>query len=363
MLTPRAERAIARRVLLVGGTVLAITLALWQRSELYRVEAVDFAHRQQEEPGWTGRRQKSLPDYIAERTRERLRQQAGPAWLALYEDLSAAGEYRFFLPGWTPLDELDDSFDGRFTYIALQDNEQVRYLSVTAWHPGDFPAAPAGLRYPWRRWAAAAFLAGLLGYFLVPWPRRLPHVASYARLTAAWLPDLVLGLLLVGMFYALPWFIVPDHAGSSHPVVVEGGWLVLTAVLWGFCLFGLAVYAVAAWYEALRVEVAGDHFVLESLWATERVDFADIERADLAVREPPKALVRAGLLIGLLNWRALGPTLLMAGRADPVIDLVLRNGQHRRLGLTGLLHLPYLTAALQRAQVPVDPHLAALSAP
>jgi len=83
MLTPRAERAIARRVLLVGGTVLAITLALWQRSELYRVEAVDFAHRQQEEPGWTGRRQKSLPDYIAERTRERLRQQAGRAWLAL----------------------------------------------------------------------------------------------------------------------------------------------------------------------------------------------------------------------------------------------------------------------------------------
>jgi len=357
MLTPRAMRAIVRRVLLVTGTIVALTFALWQRSELYRVETVDFASRQQAEPGWSGRQQKSLQDYIAERTEGRLLHKTGPAWLALYQEFSSAGQYRFFLPSWTPLHELAGGFDGSFTDVALEDDGQVRYVGVTAWHPGDFPAPPARLCYPWRWLASAVFLAGLVGYILIPWPRRRPHVVAYARLTSALLPDLVIGMLLVGMFYAIPWFVVPNHAHSSHPLVVEGGWIVLTVVMWGFCLFGLAIYVTAAWYEVLRVEVAGDHLVMESMRAMERIDFADIERADLAVREPPRALVKAGLLVSLLNWRALGPTLLVASRQDRVIELVLRDGRRRRLGLTGLCHLDRLTSALQLAGVAVDPGL------
>jgi len=357
VLTPRAKRAIARRVLLVGGIILAITFAFWQRSELYRIEAVDFASRQQEEPGWTGHRQKTLNDYVGYKTEGRLLHKTGQAWLALYEELASVGQDRFFRPSWTPLNELAGAFDGSFTYIALEGDGQVRYLGVTAWHPGDFPAAPLRLRYPWRPLASLTFLAGLLGYVLIPWPRRLPHVVAYARLTSALLPDLFIGMLLVGMFYAVPWFVVPNHAHSSHPLVVEGGWIVLTVVMWGLCLFGLAIYATAAWYEVLRVEVAGDHLVVESMRAVERIDFADIERVNLAMREPPKLLVRAGWLVSLLNWRALGPTLLVASRSDPVIEFVLRDGRRRHLGLTAMRHLDRLISSLKGAGVAVDPDL------
>jgi hypothetical protein len=357
MLTPRAKRAIIRRVLLVAGIILAITFAFWQRSELYRLEVVDFASRQQEEPGWTGHRQQPLKDYISDKTEGRLLHRTGQAWLALYEELTSAGQDRFFRPSWSPLNELAGAFDGSFTYIVLEGDGQVHYLGVTAWHPGDFPAAPAWLRYPLRRLASLVFLAGLLGYVLIPWPRRLPHVVAYARVTSALLPDLFIGMLLVGMFYAIPWFVVPNQAHSSHPLIVEGGWIVLTVVMWGFCLFGLAIYATAAWYEVLRVEVAGDHLVVESMRAMERIDFADIERVNLAVREPPKMLVRAGLLVSLLNWRALGPTLLVASRNDRIIELVLRDGRRRRLGLMGMRHLDRLISALKQAGVVVDPEL------
>ena len=337
--------------------MLAITFALWQRGELYRLEVVDFASRQQEEPGWTGHRQQPLKDYISYKTEGRLLHKTGQAWSALYEEVASAGQYRFLRPSWTPLNELAGAFDGSFAYIALEQDGQVRYLGVTTWHPGDFPAAPSWLRYPLRRLASLVFLAGLLGYVLTPWPRRLPHVVAYARLTSALLPDLFIGMLLVGMFYAIPWFVVPNHAHSSHPLVVEGGWIVLTVVMWGFCLFGLAIYATAAWYEVMRVEVAGDHLMVESMRAVERIDFADIERVDLAFRQPPKTLVRVGLLVSLLNWRALAPTLLVAGRDDRVIEFVLRDGRRRRFGLMGMRHLDRLISGLKQAGVVVDPNL------
>lgn len=357
MLTSNGKRAVVRRVLLVAGILGGITLALWQQGGLYRVEVVDFADRQRTEPGWTGHREQPLQDYVAYKTEGRLLRKAGEAWSALYKDIASARPDHFFAPGRTPLNELAGAFEGAFTYVALEHEGQTRYLGVTAWRPGDFPSPPPWLRYPFGRLASLAFFAGLLSYVLIPWPRRLPHVVAYARLTSAFLPDLFIGMLLLGMFYAIPWFVVPNQAHVSHPFVVEGGWIVLTAVMWGFCLFGLAIYAVAAWYETLRIEVAGDHMTVETMRAVERIDFGDIERVDLVIREPPKTLVRVGLLVSLLNWRALAPTLLVAGREDRVAEFVLRDGRRKRFGLMGMRHRDCLVSSLKQAGVTVDPDL------
>jgi hypothetical protein len=120
---------------------------------------------------------------------------------------------------------------------------------------------------------------------------------------------------------------------------------------------------VTAWYEAWCIHMAEDHLVVESLRAVEQIAFADIAQVQRVLCEPPKALVKAGLLIGLLNWRALGPTLLLAGRRDYVVELVLRNGRRQRLGLTGVCHLDRLLSALLKAGVPTDPELTAWSLP
>ncbi len=52
-MTPEAARAIARRLLLMAGTILGIVFALRPQAQLYRVGVTDFAERQRNEHGWT----------------------------------------------------------------------------------------------------------------------------------------------------------------------------------------------------------------------------------------------------------------------------------------------------------------------
>lgn len=81
--------------------------------------------------------------------------------------------------------------------------------------------------------------------------------------------------------------------------------------------------------------------VLAAVWCAVRAqpllvrvsahDFAEAQQ-----RNPPKALVWLGWLVSLLNWRAIGPTLLVATRSDPVLELVARDGRRARITLTAL---------------------------
>jgi hypothetical protein len=356
-MTVRAQRAIVRRLVLIAGTLVGIIFAFWPRPVLYRIGITDFAQRQRGEYGWTNRREMELADYIKDRTEGRLLRVEGQAWQDLYKDVAALGEQGYFLPDQRPLDDIAHHFDGSFTYVALEQGSTAVYLDVTLVRPGDFPKAPASLQYPLRRFALGVFLAALLGYLLIPWPKPDPDVVAYARFTGTLLPDLGVGVVLVGLFFALPWFIVPHQAHVSHPLVLDGGWIILTVIMWGMSLFGLAIHAVAAWYEAWCIHIGADHLIMESIWGVERVPFADIEKLTMGSREPPRALIIAGLLISLLNWRAAGPTLLAAGRKDPVACLVTRDGRRRTFGATALCNADRLVASLQQAGVAVDPDL------
>ena len=106
MLTPRAKRAIARRVLLVAGVILAIIFTFWQRALLYRIGVEDFAERQRQEYAWTGRRGMSLDDYVRFRTEGHLIRKDSQAWRDLYRDLAVPKEASVFCPvrrRWTSL--------------------------------------------------------------------------------------------------------------------------------------------------------------------------------------------------------------------------------------------------------------------
>ena len=353
-MTTRARRAILRRGFLVAGVVIAVVFALWQRAELYRVSAVDFAQRQRRESAWTGRRQVELVEYIQGKTAGHLLRCDGLAWTDLYRGVAVDGEYRFFLPTQPPLNEISDHLDDSFTYVALEYEGKTTYLDVVPVRPGDSTSAPVSLRYPLRRFALVVFLLGLLGYIFVPWPKRDPDVVAYARFIGAVLPDWGIGMLFIGGFFALPWFIVPGAARTSHPLVLDGGWIILTLVMWGFCLFGLAVHGVAAWYEASCIRVAGDHLRIESIRGVEDIPFNDIERLTYGVKGPPRALLKMGLLLSLLTGRATGSAMLAASREDRVIFLAMRDGRRRTFSLTGIYHVERLAIALQEAGVPVD---------
>ncbi len=360
MQSPRARRAILRRVFLIGGVLLGVASVFWQRAVLYRVRIENFADRQQHEYAWTGRRDISVDEYIRYKTEGHLVHKDGPAWQDLSDRLAADGEYHFFLPDHRPLSELAEDLDGSFVYVAIPRDDQLVYLDVVLSRPSSSPKAPSRLRYPFRRFAPGIFLAGFLGYFLVPWPKRDPDIVAYARFVGAMLPDIGIGILFVGTFFTLPWLVVPGEADTSHPLAIDGGWIILTSTMWGFCLFGLAIHFIAAWYETLSIHVAGDHVRVESLLGAETIAFSDIERLTLGIRQPPKTLVKAGFLLSLVNWRAAGPTLLVASRSDPTLCLVRRNGQTRSFSLTGIYHVERLVAACKDAQIPVDPEVESL---
>jgi len=359
MLTRRANCAILRRVFLLSGVILGITFAFWQRARLYRVNVGDFAARQQREYAWTGRRQMSLEQYINYKTDERLVCKNSQAWVDLYREVADREDYSFFLTRQAPLNELAGDLKNQysFIYVALEYEGRTVYLCVDVSVPGDYPASPSRLRFPMRRFALFVLLAGILGYVSTPWPRRNPKTVAYSRFVGALLPDVGVGVLLMGTFFTLPWLVIPTEAGTSHPLVLDGGWIVLTLIMWSFCLFGLAIHMIAAWYEVRSIHIADGHLIVESLLGIEEIPFTDIERVELGNREPPKHLVKAGFLIGLLNWRALGPTLLVAGRNDPVLCLITRDSRQRTFSLKGMYHLEHLIAALKGAGIPVDPQL------
>ena len=262
--------------------------------------------------------------------------------------------YRFFLPSQSPLNEISDRFDDSFTYVTLEKEGETAYLDVVSVRPGDSTSAPVSLRYPLRRFAPVAFLFGLLGYVLIPWPKRDPDVVAYARFIGAVLPDWGIGMLFVGGFFALPWFIVPGAARTSHPLVLNGGWIILTLVMWNFCLFGLAVHGIAAWYEASCIRIAGDHLTIESIGGVEDIPFDDIERLVYGVKGPPRALLKAGLLLSLFTGRAAGSAMVAANREDRVIGFEMGDGRRRTFSLTGIYHVERLTIALQKAGVSVE---------
>ena len=353
MLLSRSQSAVLRRLILIGSILLAVAFTFYTRPLLYRIRAVDFAREQQQEPAWKSARSKSLAEYIEDQTRDRLIRLSNPQWTALARRLHESGRMIFQRPDRPPFNQLADRFTGDFTYLLVESDPRPAYLALTASRPGDYPPAPSALRHPLRRFAPWLLVVALAGYLLIPWPKRRPDVVGYSRFVAALMPDF-LGLLFTVVFFLPPWPIVIEAADAAHPLQVAGGWIVLTVIMWSLSLFGLAIHAVAAWYETLCIRILDDGLEINSLRGHRRIPFNDILRAEQGYKDPPKALVRAGMFMSLLTWRAAGPTLLVASRTDVQLVLTLRNGRQHRFTLTGIHHLDTLLDTLKRRNIPVE---------
>ncbi len=148
--------------------------------------------------------------------------------------------------------------------------------------------------------------------------------------------------------------IVSGMSTTGGLLDAEGGWLWLTLILWAFCVFGLAIFFVAARYTARQVRLLPDRLQWVTLAGCRDLPFADIVSVDLGAVRTPRAVTRLGCLVSLFNWRAAGPTLLAASRSDSVLRLTARDGRSFALVLTALHGLGRLLAALRHAGVPMS---------
>ena len=351
----RSQRAISRRLLLVAGVLLAIAYILHPRPVIYRVAAADFAEKQKNRPAWHSERQLSLSDYIKKTTEDRLLIVEDQAWLDLRHRCQAATDWILLAPSEMPW-TIEQAHQARdFTYIQMHENGVPVYLDVTAVRPGDYTPVPADIRYPLRSRGLWVLIVAVLGYILIPWNKSDPQVVDYQSFRGALLPD-ILGVMFLVLFFGLPWLIVSSTSGVSNPLNPEG-MPVITIVLWFMSLFGLALIAVAARYEAWHLKVLPNELRINALTGTDSLAFTDIESLTEEPYKPPKALVRWGLFMGLINWRALGPTLLVASRNDFQIVITLKDGTTRKFVRTCLRNIEAVVTACKATGITVDVEL------
>ena len=396
---PNRFLEILRRLMLLGGFLIALGLALWPAEALFRVRAVDFAKLQKSE----GRRRATdlemmsrvsgtsldpqdpqhnpapdltLNQFIVHQTEGRLLNVGGAAWADFQTTVQQTlagqstawarqlGDERhsaclYFPTNAPPLSEVADRFgdENPFYYVAVRDGDAVSYLEVLFLRPaGAFADAPNKLLFPRRHHAVWWLIGGLLAYALIPWHRKGPQELCYPRGRSVVVPDFLgLGLFLV--FCALPILVIMTNPSSLHPFRLldfTDGWGVLTLVCWMFALAGGTVMATALVYATFSLVVLPDGFRRFRLRGADECRFADIAKVEPAVLEMPRWLRLAGLFLGLFNWRLLGTVLLASSQRAFGMAIRCRDGRTLNLWVSDLPGFERVFRALKQNGVPLD---------
>ena len=356
---------IVRRVVVVVGVALALWFALVPCAARIELRAQDFAADQARRPAWSGDREKPLAEFVRERTRDRIVDVSGPQWVELAERAELLGRGK--LPAHAP--DVGERFGAKALYVApdaaflgalgtrLDEDNSFLYLRIesatgprwlgAAWRPGSEgrEVEPSTIYYPKRHLWPWILIATLAVYVLVPRPRRRPDTLRSNPRAAVVMPDVV-GTLIFASFFGLSLVLAAQMATSGQPLA--GDWIVPTLVVWALSLFGVAILAIATHYATLRIRLLPDRVERVSLAGTTSCPYTSILSAEPYAKPPPKALGCMGLLVGLFQWRAVGPTLLAIGRSTSVLEVRCESGTAWRISLSALEEPERLVEALER---------------
>jgi len=375
-----------RRVVRLGGVLGALYVTLVPVPAVVEVRVADFAALQARRPRGDDRARVPLEDFVRETPEGRTSDVAGPAWADLLAAATAAhaarpvpasfaaragerhGERGIYLdPDDAPVADLrgalgpdasfrdasfrdasfrdasfrdasfrDASFrDASFRDAAVRDAAgRVTHLTLGWLRPDDRDTlAPGSLSCPHRRLALPMLAVACAVDARRPRTRRGPGIVRAHPVRAVLLPDVV-GVLLAGVFAAMPMLVVPRMSASGR--LFDGAWAGLTVVMAGMAMFGVVILFVAAGYAALRYEVQIDRIRRRSLFGREDGPFAEIVAVEPAVIRAPRGLVRMSFVAGLFRPAMMGQALILGRRSDPAGDVVLADGRRRRIVWTAL---------------------------
>jgi hypothetical protein len=391
---------ILRRVVFVGGILAATWLVAATGGPLWRVRDVRFEELQKSEAGRMAgslammsresgmsvdpelntAATESLDAYVAGKITGRLIVEEGPEWQAFFDDVSAtlSGKSPVFLGGLSdgtgtsylyfpgdaiPLARLVPQLNNsnRFSYVTLQEPGRKRYLDVLHQSPGDaMRYAPSPLIYPGRKYAVWVFIASVLAYAFLPWPKFGPRTLSYSRGAAVVVPDL-LGAALAAFFFVIPVLVI---GSEFHGPLLAGlfdfelGWIWLTVVMWVLAAFGLGITATALWYSLACVTLLPQGLRWRTFFGSNECAYSEIERVDQAVFALPRWLKTVMFLAGFLNWRLAGALWIGATQENRGIKLRLKDGRSFKVWLDYMDGLVHVFRELKAAGVPMSPDLA-----
>lgn len=308
----------------------------------------------------------TLQEFVKSETDGRLLNVSGKDWAGFFNAVahpSAAFKERqgrsfwneslYFRPdegalkGLSPLDESHS-----FKYVDIDDGSRVEYLTITRVVGNDLVSqAPFELLYPTRHLGWGILLGTLLAYALLPWPKVARESLRYSRVRGSILPD-VIGAIVGGMFFILPVFVTNSNSNGGG-IFGEGGWGYLTGICWFLGLLIASVWPIAAWFTALKLEIAPQGLQFASLTEQMLIRPTDIESVGIGRMDSPK-LGRVLRFISLfMGWRAIGMALI-ATRPQFAYRINLKSGRSLGFADTGLIGFPQMVGWMRRQGVAID---------
>lgn len=176
----------------------------------------------------------------------------------------------------------------------------------------------------WSLLAPAVLLAGITGYFAIPWPHKEVTAISHGRVRAVILPDLI-GFAMCGLLCFLGAMAVSE--GAPPPVLIF------------MSLFGmlfLSLNAIAAWYENLQLVISPEGIIMRTIRGRQYLRFEEMAEAGPIRYSMPEWMKWFGAVAALLSFRATIPLLVQKGRRDPGFRIIMKNGKRYTIWGTAL---------------------------
>jgi len=347
-----------RRLLLCLFTLAAITTWFAPVENLYRIETVDFKNELEHNPYPWKYKGKSVSQYVDEVTKDRTYSISPEQWRNIANEANFS-ELGFIKSNNQNIQQFIPYFSRQLSKIYLSQGRENDFLSLRQLSPGDYSykKAPRSYQTPYFPWSPFLFFIGIIFYAFLPRYHFSDDALHYgAGFRAVIGPDMI-GLFLICLFFVLG--LVVGLSGSSGSILslFSSNLIIITCGLWSFTLFGFYMIKIGAKYAGLALTCSDEQVSRFSPMGVEVIRHSNIDSVILGHWKASKLVSRLGFIISLFNWRAMGPTLLTAGRNDPLLEVHLKDGRIWSYDLAGAQNVKTILLCLQKNGVKVDPKL------
>ncbi len=188
--------------------------------------------------------------------------------------------------------------------------------------------------------ALATLLAGITGYFVIPWPQIEETAIRHGRIRAVILPDLI-GLGMSGLLCSL-----------GAMAVSQGAPISVLIFLSFFGMLFLSLNAIAAWYENLKVVISSEGVIMNTIRGQQYLRFEEMAEAGAIRYSMPEWMKWLSAFASLVSLRATVPLLVQKGRRDPGFRIIMKNSKEYTIWGTALQGFEKIEKAVIGAGVP-----------
>ncbi len=183
-------------------------------------------------------------------------------------------------------------------------------------------------------------LAGVAGYFMIPWPPKMDGALRHGRVRAVILPDLI-GFGMCGLLCFL-----------GAMAVSQGAPLAVLICLALFGILFLSLNVIAAWYESLQVIITSEGMIMDTIRGRQYLRFEEMAEAGTIRYTMPEWMKWLSAFASLFSLRATVPLLVQKGRRDQGFRVTMKNGKEYTIWGTALQGFEKIEKAVIGAGVP-----------